>query len=213
MERSVFRSQISRDFAHTVDRECDGSVLCSAAQRPRNNNWILYQGHCGTCCGRYAIAGSENGRAQSASRDKRGTERLMQMRSVVIRVPANSEVFILEDSGTRLQWFFERLNTLSVQYSSSVEDALSKLTHLDREAFVFLDHDLCWRDAAGHKPGSGVRVAHFLAKSGFAGRIVIHSVNEEGAMEMKRWLPKAELHPFGTFEIEIASQKSRSTSA
>jgi hypothetical protein len=126
------------------------------------------------------------------------------LRKTVIRLPADAQVFILEDSGTRLKWFFERLNTLSVQYSSSVEDALSKLIHLDREAFVFLDHDLCWRDAAGHKPGSGVRVAHFLAKNGLAGRIVIHSVNEEGSAEMKKWLPKAAIHPFGTFEIEIA---------
>lgn len=58
-------------------------------------------------------------------------------------------------------------------------------------------------DAAGHKPGSGVRVAYFLAQIRFAGRVVIHSVNDEGAAEMKYWLPDAEVHPFGTFEIEI----------
>jgi hypothetical protein len=102
-----------------------------------------------------------------------------------------------------LEWFYERLGRLNVRYSSTVEDALEKLTDLDREAFLFLDHDLNWMDAGGRKPGSGVRVAHFVSKNGFAGRIVIHSVNEEGASEMKKWLPKAEVHPFGTFEIDL----------
>ena len=41
-----------------------------------------------------------------------------------------------------------------------------------------------------------------LAKSGFQGRVVIQSVNEQGAAEMKRWLPRAEPHRFGSFEIE-----------
>jgi hypothetical protein len=125
------------------------------------------------------------------------------MKPVTIRVPANATVFLLEDSATRLEWFYERLGRLNVRYSSTVEDALEKLTDLDREAFLFLDHDLNWMDAGGRKPGSGVRVAHFVSKNGFAGRIVIHSVNEEGASEMKKWLPKAEVHPFGTFEIDL----------
>jgi hypothetical protein len=135
------------------------------------------------------------------------------MKIATIRVPVNATIFVLEDSPTRLEWFYERLGRVNVQYSSIVEDALEKLIDLDRDAYLFLDHDLNWQDAAGRKPSSGVRVAHFVSKNGFAGRIVIHSVNETGAMEMKRWLPKAELRPFGTFEIEIASQKSRSTSA
>jgi hypothetical protein len=55
-----------------------------------------------------------------------------------------------------------------------------------------------------------VRVAHYVAQNGFAGQIVIHSVNEQGAAEMKRWLPKAELHPFGSFEIDRRTGDSRS---
>jgi hypothetical protein len=125
------------------------------------------------------------------------------LRKTVIRLPANATIFVLEDSPTRLEWFYERLGRVNVRYSSTVEDALEKLTDLDREAFLFLDHDLNWMDAGGRKPGSGVRVAHFVSKNGFAGRIVIHSVNEEGASEMKKWLPKAEVHPFGTFEIDL----------
>jgi hypothetical protein len=126
------------------------------------------------------------------------------LRNTVIQVPANATVFVLEDSATRLQWFYERLGRVNVQYSATVEDALEKLMGMSREAFLFLDHDLNWMDAGGRKLGSGVRVAHFVSKNGFAGRIIIHSVNEEGASEMRRWLPKADLHPFGTFDVEVS---------
>jgi hypothetical protein len=124
-------------------------------------------------------------------------------RKRTIQIPENATVFIVEDSRVRLQWFFERL--AKARYSSTVEDALPMLSLLDEDAFLFLDHDLNWHDAAGRKPGSGVRIAHFLAKRGFFGRTVIHSVNEEGSAEMKRLLPQAECYPFGTFELHIGS--------
>lgn len=122
-------------------------------------------------------------------------------RKPTIQVPENSTVFIVEDSRVRLQWFLERL--AKARYSSTVEDALPMLSLLDDDAFLFLDHDLNWHDAAGRKPGSGVRIAHYLAQRGFSGRIVIHSVNEEGSAEMKRLLPHAEVYPFGSFEIDL----------
>jgi hypothetical protein len=108
------------------------------------------------------------------------------MKIATIRVPVNATIFVLEDSPTHLEWFYERLGRVNVQYSSTVEDTLEKLIDLDRDAYLFLDHDLDWMDAAGRKPGSGVRVAHFVSKNGFAGRVVIHSVNEQGAAEMKK---------------------------
>jgi hypothetical protein len=130
-----------------------------------------------------------------------GTSHMTQIRKALIRIPCSATVFILEDSETRLHWFLQRLT--GARHCSNVEDALELVALLDRESVAFLDHDLNWRDAAGHKPGSGVRVASFLARNGFRGLAIIHSVNEEGAAEMKRWLPTAEVYPFGTFEIEI----------
>ena len=126
------------------------------------------------------------------------------MKTAMIRVPADATVFILEDSSVRLRWFCERIQHL--RYSSTVEQALEILSSMPRDSFLFLDHDLNWLDAAGRKPGSGVRVAHFVSKMGFTGRAIIHSVNEEGVLEMKRWLPKAEVHPFGSFEIERSTR-------
>jgi hypothetical protein len=50
--------------------------------------------------------------------------------------------------------------------------------------------------------GTGKEVARFLAEKGFRGIVVIHSRHEEGAAEMKKYLPQAKLAPFGEFEIE-----------
>ena len=49
--------------------------------------------------------------------------------------------------------------------------------------------------------GTGKEVARFMAERGFQGIVVIHSRHEEGSAAMKKYLPKARLAPFGTFEI------------
>lgn len=108
------------------------------------------------------------------------------LRKTVIRLPANATVFVLEDSATRLEWFDERLGRVNVGYSSTVEDALEKLIDLDRDAFLFLDHDLNWMDAGGRKPGSGVRVAHFVSKNAFAGQGLLKKVLDSFLLTISR---------------------------
>ena len=67
-----------------------------------------------------------------------------------------------------------------------------------------LFRSLCFNDAAfPDRPGSGERVAHYLAQKGFVGSAVIHSVNEIGAMRMKARLHQAQIAPFGTFEVSL----------
>jgi hypothetical protein len=87
--------------------------------------------------------------------------------------------------------------------ASTAEDALAILSQGSFD-FCFLDHDLCFNDAAfPDRPGSGERVAHYLAQKGFVGRTVIHSVNEIGAIRMKARLHQAQIAPFGTFEVSV----------
>ena len=118
----------------------------------------------------------------------------------VIRIAYGASVFIVEDSEQRQRWFSAKMP--DAQFASTAEDAIQRLASFPFDV-VLLDHDLEWADAAGQKPGSGVRVAHFLAKNGFQGQVVIHSVNEAGAAHMKRLLPYATVAPFGSFEIEL----------
>lgn len=94
-----------------------------------------------------------------------------------------------------------------------MDDLIHELEENELDA-VFLDHDLCWQDAAyaERKQGNGKEAARYLAWMGFKGMVIIHSVNEDGAKAMKTYLPQPRVAPFGMFEFEtVASMSSIST--
>ena len=119
---------------------------------------------------------------------------------MVFHVPEHWRVFVLDDTEDRLSWFRQRLPKM--RYAKTSEAALELLSaeHFD---LVFLDHDLNWMDAADprRQHGNGKEVARYLARTGFPGRIVIHSKNEDGVKVMAALLPAAEIARFGDFEI------------
>jgi hypothetical protein len=88
---------------------------------------------------------------------------------------------------------------------TTVDDLIRELENGEFDV-VFLDHDLCWQDAAyaERKHGNGKEAARYLAWMGFKGMVIIHSVNEDGAKAMNGYLPQARVAPFGTFELETA---------
>jgi len=121
--------------------------------------------------------------------------------SMKIEISCACKIFILEDNHERIRWFRERMPKATIV--STAEDAIAILSQGSFD-FCFLDHDLCFNDAAfPDRPGSGERVAHYLAQKGFVGSAVIHSVNEIGAMRMKARLHHAQIAPFGTFEVSL----------
>jgi hypothetical protein len=120
-----------------------------------------------------------------------------------IEIPRAWNIFILEDSHERIRWFRERIPEATI-VSTAEELRTHWPSSLRGHSTCFLDHDLCFNDAAfPDRRGSGERVAHYLAQKGFAGRAVIHSVNEIGAMKMKSCLRHARIAPFGSFEISL----------
>jgi hypothetical protein len=80
---------------------------------------------------------------------------------------------------------------------------------------VFLDHDLSWMDAGfpDRQHGNGKEVAHYLARTKFPGRVVIHSKNEDGVKAMVKILPAAAVERFGDFEIVTTRAITRRQSA
>ena len=125
------------------------------------------------------------------------------LRMIAIPISYNETVLVVEDSNERIQWFRKRLPNAT--YRHNAEDALAVLSNFVPEV-VFLDCDLTFSDVAYPNQGklSGIRVAAHLSRTAYAGRVVIHSVNQRGAREMSRLLPRATLAPFGTFEIVMA---------
>jgi hypothetical protein len=61
-----------------------------------------------------------------------------------------------------------------------------------------------WRPEAG----TGVEVAKTLQTLGHDGaEVIIHSLHKQGARDMKIWLPKARLLPFGSFSVRSGAMK------
>jgi CheY-like chemotaxis protein len=122
---------------------------------------------------------------------------------MVFHVPAHWRVFVLDDTEDRLGWFRERLPGMRF-----AKTAAAALEILSAESFdlVFLDHDLSFMDAGfpDRQHGNGKEVARYLARTGFQGRVVIHSKNEKGVEAMATILPAATVARFGEFEIVIS---------
>jgi hypothetical protein len=116
-------------------------------------------------------------------------------------VPSHWRVFVLDDTEERLQWFRNRVPAM--RSATTAEDAITILT---AETFdlVFLDHDLTWLDAGfpDRQFGNGKEVARYLARTGFKGRVVIHSKSDQ-AEAMRKILPAATCERFGDFELTM----------
>lgn len=120
-------------------------------------------------------------------------------------VPENSRVFVLDDTQDRLNWFRGRLR--GIARLRDAKTAKRAIEILSEETFdlVFLDHDLSFMDAGfpERQFDNGKEVARFLAIAKFAGKVVIHSKNEDGVRAMKKVLPGATVARFDEFEISI----------
>jgi hypothetical protein len=114
-------------------------------------------------------------------------------------IGADWPVLVVEDTEDRISWFRRRMP--NAVFARNAESALRALSEQEFKV-AFLDHDLHWMHADNRIfKGTGKEIAKYLAEHRFQGIVVIHSRHEEGAAVMKKFLPKAKLAPFGTFEI------------
>lgn len=88
-------------------------------------------------------------------------------------------------------------------------DAALEILSTETFDMVFLDHDLSFMDAGfpERQHGNGKEIARYLARTGFAGKIVIHSKNEDGVRVMAKTLRAAEpvIARYESFEIVTSS--------
>lgn len=104
-------------------------------------------------------------------------------------------IFVLEDSGSRVNFFIERFSRHSLKI---VENSKMAIEYLKKYKFdyLFLDNDL------GTGNGEGKDVAKFLLNNPSNPNnnavIIIHSWNRSAAENIKSMLPFAELAPFNT---------------
>jgi hypothetical protein len=126
--------------------------------------------------------------------------------TLVLRIPEAVRVLVLDDDPNRMEWFHESVHRITGHPPTCCSTVDGLIDELEDSEFdvVFLDHDLCWQDAAYSKRrhGNGKEAARYLAWMGFQGTVIIHSVNEDGAKVMKGYLSQARVAPFGTFILE-----------
>lgn len=124
---------------------------------------------------------------------------------MTFNIPADCRVFVLDDTQDRLDWFRTRMPQMRCAKTS---DQALEILSTEKFDMVFLDHDLSFMDAGfpERQHGNGKEVARYLARTGFAGKIVIHSKNEDGVRSMAKTLPQAEIARYESFEIVTASQ-------
>jgi CheY-like chemotaxis protein len=115
-------------------------------------------------------------------------------------VPAGRRILVVEDDGDRIVWFKQRMP--NAMFAETAEHAI-RLLAAHKFNVVFLDHDLHWTHIADISifKGTGREVAKLLQTMEFQGQVVIHSRNPIGAAIMGKYLPHAQVAPFGTFEI------------
>lgn len=91
----------------------------------------------------------------------------------------NLRVFVLEDDGSRMHWFFD-VHYKNADHASNAAAAI-ELLGKNTYDLIWLDHDL--GDATLY--GTGADVARFIADSGNTDAyIVVHSWNPAGADNM-----------------------------
>jgi hypothetical protein len=136
----------------------------------------------------------------------------LDRKRTILKVPEAARVLVLDDDPKRLEWFRESVSTATGHAPTCCTTVDGFIRELGDHEFdvVFLDHDLCWQDAAyaERKHGNGKEAARYLAWMGFQRTVIIHSVNEDGADAMKGYLPHSRVAPFGTFELESVVSQS-----
>lgn len=122
---------------------------------------------------------------------------------MTFRVPENSRVFVLDDTQDRLYWFRERLRGVATLRDAKTAKRAIEILSSQEFDLVFLDHDLSFMDAGfpDRQFDNGKEVARFLAITKFAGKVVIHSKNDDGVAAMKKVLPGSTIARFDEFEI------------
>lgn len=116
------------------------------------------------------------------------------------------KIMVLEDMPSRIQFFKNKLHKHDVYFFDNADDAMNGLLYLnDKWDIVFLDHDLEGRifvPSSYHN--TGYTVAKFIFENDIKiNQIITHSMNPQGAQNIKSILPRAEIIPFNLLKTKL----------
>ena len=108
-------------------------------------------------------------------------------------MPHEAVIVCVEDDLWRRNFYLSRRPMPDAYLAHEPADAIELIDRI-KASWVFLDHDLA--------PGvDSTPIAEHLAATTFAGEIAITSENPFGIERLELILPRADVAPFGSFEI------------
>lgn len=117
------------------------------------------------------------------------------------------KILVLEDMGHRIEFFKEKLSKHDVWFFDQASDAINALSLINKEwDIVFLDHDLEGKIfVPSSYQNTGYTVAKFISEHDNIkiNQIIIHSMNPQGANNIKNILPQAEIIPFNLLKVNL----------
>jgi CheY-like chemotaxis protein len=95
-------------------------------------------------------------------------------------------IFILEDSIERIRKFKQKLIGHELVIATEAQQGIDFLNNFDPFDYIFLDHDLGGQVYQLSGKDTGYEVAEWLSKNPnkATGKIIIHSLNNQGAIAM-----------------------------
>ena len=110
-----------------------------------------------------------------------------------------AKIFILEDDPQRIKIFKIKLIQHELFFTDNVKEAKDMFDLLGPFDYIFLDHDLggqIYVDSDNHN--TGYQFAKYISKKDLSlvQKIVVHSLNENGARKMVALLPNSIYIPF-----------------
>lgn len=108
------------------------------------------------------------------------------------------KIFVLEDSHSRINALKKKFKKDDDYYFDNVVEAIEGFDLLGPFDIILLDHDLEGKIFVNSTyENTGYQFAKYLSeKEELNAQIIIHSMNPNGAKNMKSALPQAEIVPF-----------------
>src|ERR1035437_57236 len=133
----------------------------------------------------------------------------MSIMKAIVRIPAYARCLVVEDNRARINWFLEKIPECNTAVSP--QEALMVLDTVTNFDIIFLDHDCDGKNFTDPNDPEFLNksfwcVAQRLHRTGYDGKLVIHSANPVGAERMAVLLgviPSVYILPFATFDIKV----------
>lgn len=113
------------------------------------------------------------------------------------------KIFVLEDMEDRIKIFEKIFGEHELTICDTADEAKEILGQQKFDT-IFLDHDLGGEIYVDSDlPNTGYQVAKFIANQKISSQIIIHSMNYDGALNIKSILPHANILRFDMLEESI----------